>query len=75
MPKCRIRVFQADWDPVEIYFGGDKIIGAPSAAALDAALKPLIEAIGPAVPDISSEAVSGPKPGIPVGSVKWAGSE
>jgi hypothetical protein len=29
MSKCRIRVFQADWDPVEIYFGGDKIISVP----------------------------------------------
>ena len=36
--------------------GRDKIIGAPSAAALDAALKPLIEAIGAAPAEKRAEA-------------------
>ena len=36
--------------------GRDKIVGAPSAAALDAALKPLIEAIGSAPTEKRTEA-------------------
>lgn len=36
--------------------GRDKIVGAPSGAALDSALRPLIEAIGTAPAEIRSEA-------------------
>jgi hypothetical protein len=36
--------------------GGDKIAGAPSAAALDDALRPVLEAIKAAPPQVQSEA-------------------
>lgn len=36
--------------------GGHKIVGVPSAAALDAALRPLTEAIGAAPAEVRSEA-------------------
>jgi hypothetical protein len=36
--------------------GRDKIVGVPSPAALDSALRPLAEAIGTAPPDVRSQA-------------------